>query len=262
MSLEVCEAYVGSHSSSKLWNLNVNTSLESTVSAVDYIFEKRVFTASLLTDAPYAEALKLVYVNIAAQHNMQFIDTELFVRNCMTPQEACEAIRERLGKAQDVILWGYPRARGETFPRASDEIHAVEKNIGPVRMMSIIGDNEMEFEITDPKWELVRPEEPPKVENPDEEKPAEEEEGKVPQLNIYEFEWTRSDGHAKNIAQIFNQVKQPQRVGGEASLCVGEHRGVGVQRQGHLRQLRGVPGEHQREQDQQLHAERETGGVR
>lgn len=69
-------------------------------------------------------------------------------------------------------------------------------------MVNIIEKEDIQFEINDPRWELVKPEEPEKVvENPDEaEKAPEEEENKVPSLNIYEFEWSQSNGNPKNIA--------------------------------------------------------------
>jgi hypothetical protein len=45
---------------------------------VDYIFEKRVFLVSLESDVPanLKESLGLVYVNLAAQKDMIFIDVE------------------------------------------------------------------------------------------------------------------------------------------------------------------------------------------
>jgi hypothetical protein len=55
---------------SKLYQLDVQNSLEFTQKALDYVYQKRIFIArSLLqkVSAEEAEALRIVYINIAAQ---------------------------------------------------------------------------------------------------------------------------------------------------------------------------------------------------
>jgi hypothetical protein len=57
-----------------------------------------------------------------------------------------------------VILFNYPSADTPSdrkayelyFPRASDELYDIEKNLGPVRMVVVLTDNKLATKIEDP----------------------------------------------------------------------------------------------------------------
>lgn len=65
-------------------------------------------------------------------------------------------------------MWGYTSAdkKGEKkedeiiFPRPSDELIVVEKNLGGIKAVYAIIDEPLESEINDPEWVLVKPEAP------------------------------------------------------------------------------------------------------
>lgn len=75
---------------------------------------------------------------------MTFIDCDMFYKPDQTPMQVCDEIKKRLGEDQDVMLWGYPKGANEHFPRASDELYALEKEIGPVRIVHVINNSDIE----------------------------------------------------------------------------------------------------------------------
>jgi hypothetical protein len=50
------------------------------------------------------------------------------------------------------------------------------------------------------------------ISHQDEPKQADDGEENKPKLNIYDFQWTKSDGKPKSAAQIYNQLKRPEIV--------------------------------------------------
>lgn len=117
------------------------------------------------------------------------------------------------------MLYGYPsgdtpaeRSDNERFyPRASDEIYNIEKEIGPVRMVFVLTENRVGWQINDEAQKLEPPAEKPKKpadeEGQEEEPPAEEEEeGKV-KFNVYDYQWTNTNGLPKTIPQWYNKLK-------------------------------------------------------
>lgn len=149
-----------------LYGLDANHSLDFTQRALDYIYQKRLFCARSLLSAN-SEALRLVYVNVAAQRNMTFVDVEDVLAayrakeseygmrwtelppqhpSNYTPELVVRAVQAHLAtlrtETRDLLLWGYPSADHHEhkheeelmFPRVSDEIVALEKHLGPIRL--------------------------------------------------------------------------------------------------------------------------------
>lgn len=60
---------------------------------------------------------------------------------------------------QDLLLMGYPSPleEGQMYPRPSDQLAAVESGLGSVRVVTVIGREEMPVEISDPVMKLEKP---------------------------------------------------------------------------------------------------------
>lgn len=102
------------------------------------------------------------------------------------------------------------------FPRVIDEISLIENALGPIRMYFYIYHNqapEKEFAEEIEEFPVEeKPVEVKKVEGEDEVKEEEtkneDEEGK-PKFNPRDYQWTISDGRAKNAGQVYTKMKEP-----------------------------------------------------
>ncbi|EGR28678.1 hypothetical protein IMG5_170620 [Ichthyophthirius multifiliis] len=149
-----------------------------------------------------------------------------------TPKLIMQAVQAHLKtfkiSSRDILLYGYPagdtpqeRKDNERFyPRASDEIMNIEKALGPIRMVCVLTDEKVLYDIQDEAWELEAPK--PKVvkreegeENEDappaEEPPGEDEDENKPKFNIYDFKWTKCDGIPKTVPQWYNKLKKTHK---------------------------------------------------
>ncbi|CAD8057877.1 unnamed protein product [Paramecium sonneborni] len=251
-------SYVQQQADCKLFKQDTNYSLELNFKSIDQIFEKRVYLASILVnlDNDIYEALKLIYINIAAKYRMSFVDVEQIIaknfdslvndyemrwtkQNCknpsnFAPQQVMRIVKKYIDElpiqSRDVLLWGYISAdqKGEKqlseqiFPRATDELAIVEKSLGQIKVLYAISEQPLNSEINDPEWVLQKPEVPPPKQEGDggDEEPKDggnaEGEENAPKFDIYNYQWTKSDT-PKNMAQIFMKVKQPNPVQLEVS---------------------------------------------
>lgn len=83
-TLVAVENYIASAIDCRLYNLTSTADLESSLRAIDQIFEKRVYLVSVLAqmEPNLREQMRLVFVNIAAKLGMTFVDVEgLVARN-------------------------------------------------------------------------------------------------------------------------------------------------------------------------------------
>lgn len=83
-TLVAVENYIASAIDCRLYNLTSTADLESSLRAIDQIFEKRVYLVSVLAqmEPDLREQMRLVFVNIAAKLGMTFVDVEgLVARN-------------------------------------------------------------------------------------------------------------------------------------------------------------------------------------
>ncbi|EGR27160.1 hypothetical protein IMG5_201010 [Ichthyophthirius multifiliis] len=146
-----------------------------------------------------------------------------------TPKLIIEVVQNYLKKLQksppQILIYGYPsgdtpleRSQNELmYPRASDEIFLVEKELGAIRMLCVLTDKQVHWQIQDQEWELQVPEKEQKNQKDDEKKDDGEEieqkqeddgENNVKKFNIYDYQWTKSDGIPKTVPQWFNKIKK------------------------------------------------------
>ncbi|CAD8140791.1 unnamed protein product [Paramecium octaurelia] len=252
------QVYVQSQADCKLFKQDTNYSLEQNLKSIDQIFGKRVYLASILAnlDSDIYEALKLIYINIAAKYRMAFVDVEQLIaknfeklsndyemrwtkQNCknpsnFTPETVMKLVKQYIDdlpiQSRDVLLWGYISAdqqgdkqqQEQIFPRATDELMMVEKSLGQIKVLYAITEQPLNPEINDPEWVLEKPEVPPPKQEGDggDDEPKDggnaDGEENVPKFNIYNYQWTKSEV-PKNMAQIFMKVKQPSPVQLEVS---------------------------------------------
>lgn len=121
------------------FQLDVQNSLDITLKAIDFIYQNRIFIARSLIKNPsldQLEALKVVYINIAARRAMTFVDVEKvildhhsLIKNELEmrwtdlppqfpsnyqPNSVVKLIQAYLqslpSENKDILLWGYPSA--------------------------------------------------------------------------------------------------------------------------------------------------------
>lgn len=114
----------------------------------------------------------------------------------------------------DVLLLNYPSVNNaEVYPRASDQLMAVEKGLGSVRFVCVISKEEVDVAINDPQLVLERPPEPVKEKKEGEEAavdaPADPagDEVKKPEFSIYDYAWSDSNGRSKSLGQWYCSLK-------------------------------------------------------
>ncbi|KAL4450880.1 hypothetical protein ABPG74_011722 [Tetrahymena malaccensis] len=164
---------------------------------------------------------------VQSEYAMRWTDQQPTFPSNYSPKLIIQAISNYLKTlkipSRDILLYGYPsgdtpaeRSSNERFyPRASDEIYNIEKEVGPVRMVLVLTDNRLTWQINDEARKLDPPPEKPKKaadeEGQEEEPPAEEEEEGKPKFNIFDYEWTTTNGLPKTIPQWYNKLKKTQK---------------------------------------------------